>query len=971
LARQIDELKARGFGGFFMHPRAGLLTPYGSREWFDVVGFCIDHAKKIGLEAWLYDEDPFPSGMAGGRVTLDHPEYRASHLRLAELPVHTPGEYELDLPAGALIGAFLVHDGNVSRVDDRAGLVRTDWDVWLQSTNYYPPFTAEGAPHWRASAANTHYRVVVDIHQTPATLIGFTRHYAEHRPWGEYADLMNPKAVDYFLELTHREYHRRFGSHFGTTVPGIFTDEPKVPAWMPWSEYLDVPFRALTGRALADSLPHLVLDVDKRTPFIRWAYREAVSQAFRAAYIVPVERYCRSVNLAFTGHISPEEDPIGQAYMTPGLMNWIGGMTVPGTDHIGTEIGDARHPLLHLGPKLASSAAHTRGRTHVLCEAFAVADWVQDMAFMGKVTNWLYALGVNQLCTHGQFYSIDGPRKREAPPSQFIPAAYWEHFGALSRYVENLSRELTSGHHAAPLAVYYPSEAFMALATDPESRTQETAEPLRTLIAELCDRLLTAGYDFDLVDAQALVGADAVDARLRVKQEQYMALVLPGGWMREDAVAALRKLERAGVPILSLERQIPILGNGVYRPRRTTGLTTLVRRVAGLCQPIFKARGRLLGHKRAARNGFRLFLTNNGDTRFSGAVTPDFPGPYEIYDPQTGVSHAASSPPRLEMEPDRSVLIRQTKRIRPTGPVHRNASDWRPWMDLTTEWTARPESDNCLVLHEYRMVAGATPRHVSNVEFVSAPFVDVLAPDVRAASTVPGRIRSFWTSFDCHGYDRPLWLVRDSQLGPPADRACSDTFRFFVNGQPVPAFRRCRRYDPYNLQTRIDRLLCEGRNHLVIEQSLPTDWPVEQGMPYDAVRLFGDFHAEFPHGHSTPARLTPRPPSYPLGAPASPSHFGHPHYGGIVIHERSVELKTVPERLALRFERLYESAEILVNGVVAGTLWQPPHLLEIDRSLWQTGHNTLTIRCATSPASYLQALIRPAGFAAPVTCMSM
>jgi hypothetical protein len=64
---------------------------------------------------------------------------------------------------------------------------------------------------------------------------------------------------------------------------------------------------------------------------------------------------------------------------------------------------------------------------------------------------------------------------------------------------------------------------------------------------------------------------------------------------------------------------------------------------------------------------------------------------------------------------------------------------------------------------------------------------------------------------------------------------------------------------------------------------------------------------------------------------------------------------------------LYESAEILVNGRGAGTLWQRPHLLETDPGLWKAGRNVVTVRCSTSPANYLQALGRPAGFTAPVT----
>ena len=61
LRRQIGIFKEMGMGGFFMHPRIGLKTPYLSQEFMDCVGVCIDEARKKGLLAYLYDEDRWPS----------------------------------------------------------------------------------------------------------------------------------------------------------------------------------------------------------------------------------------------------------------------------------------------------------------------------------------------------------------------------------------------------------------------------------------------------------------------------------------------------------------------------------------------------------------------------------------------------------------------------------------------------------------------------------------------------------------------------------------------------------------------------------------------------------------------------------------------------------------------------------------------------------------------------------------------
>src|SRR6187455_1211353 len=90
LIRQIQVMKEMGFGGFFMHSRTGLVTEYLGTEWFELINACADEAEKLGMEAWLYDEDRWPSGTAGGIVTQE-PKFRLKfiHLEIVEPQVFT------------------------------------------------------------------------------------------------------------------------------------------------------------------------------------------------------------------------------------------------------------------------------------------------------------------------------------------------------------------------------------------------------------------------------------------------------------------------------------------------------------------------------------------------------------------------------------------------------------------------------------------------------------------------------------------------------------------------------------------------------------------------------------------------------------------------------------------------------------------------------------------------------------------
>ena len=77
---QIEQLKLMGFGGFYMHTRSGMSTKYLSDDFMNLVKSCTDKAKEENMLAYLYDEDRWPSGAAGGYVTKNYPKFRQRRL---------------------------------------------------------------------------------------------------------------------------------------------------------------------------------------------------------------------------------------------------------------------------------------------------------------------------------------------------------------------------------------------------------------------------------------------------------------------------------------------------------------------------------------------------------------------------------------------------------------------------------------------------------------------------------------------------------------------------------------------------------------------------------------------------------------------------------------------------------------------------------------------------------------------------
>lgn len=76
---QVEQFREMGMGGFYIHTRIGLDTEYMGPEYMECVKKAAALAKEKNLFCCLYDEDRWPSGYGGGKVTR-HRKYRSQNL---------------------------------------------------------------------------------------------------------------------------------------------------------------------------------------------------------------------------------------------------------------------------------------------------------------------------------------------------------------------------------------------------------------------------------------------------------------------------------------------------------------------------------------------------------------------------------------------------------------------------------------------------------------------------------------------------------------------------------------------------------------------------------------------------------------------------------------------------------------------------------------------------------------------------
>jgi hypothetical protein len=172
MLRQIEYFKAMGFGGFHIHSRTGMASEYLSEEFMEHIKACAQKAKEEGLLCWLYDEDRYPSGVAGGMVTKEK-KFCCKTLSFSQTPpaVYLSKEEAYQTGKPYFLGCYDI-------IIDEKGMLssykRIEKDGSAEGKKWYASvLTAQGEPRYNGEA---------------------------------YIDIMDEEAVGRFIELTYGAY---------------------------------------------------------------------------------------------------------------------------------------------------------------------------------------------------------------------------------------------------------------------------------------------------------------------------------------------------------------------------------------------------------------------------------------------------------------------------------------------------------------------------------------------------------------------------------------------------------------------------------------------------------------------------------------------------------------------------------------------------------------------------------------------
>ncbi len=433
----------------------------------------VEACRDLGLVVWIYDEEGYPSGAAGGLVLRAHPEYEAT--ALAYDPTR-PDPFVLR-PAYEHTHAsnnYYAARRYINLLDDRAV------QAFLEST--HEAYWKRLGPHFgttiEATFTDEPSLIAVNLGQLPD----------EVRKRVRVVDPLDPSVKP---------------------LPSV-----------PWCDDLAEQYRHRYGEDLLSERTSLFVGDTDRDRNVRRQFWALVSDLVAQRYFGALQAWCRQHRVASSGHTLWEEALMHHPALEGNAIQALARMDIPGLDMLSSDPGAAlSNGWVTAG--LPSSAALLAGRRRVMTE---VSDFSQKMAKLGPASlaqmraaaAWQAAWGVTDFTL---YYSL-------ADRSAADYRAYGDFIGRLNAVLKPAQWNPTT-------LLYYPVYDLWAEykpVAQPLQLGSQSARAQRIVhsFMRLGQTLQRHQIAFAMIDHEFLAAASVrADGTLEVAGRRFRAVVLP------------------------------------------------------------------------------------------------------------------------------------------------------------------------------------------------------------------------------------------------------------------------------------------------------------------------------------------------------------------------------------------------------------------------------------------------------------
>ena len=481
----MKKLKELGLGGIVCNVNFDKYLV--SQTHWDTLVRAVEACRKVGLIVWIYDEDGYPSGAAGGLVLKQNPAFEALALT-----------YDKSLPEPFAIRPAYEHTHASNNfyaarrypnlIDDKAVkcfIEKTHDEYWRRLKEHFGKTI-------RAFFTDEPSLMAVNIGPLPENV------------------RKNVRVVDPIDEKVK-------------SLPSV-----------PWAGDSPDQYRKRYGQNLLKERKSLFEGNSKFDREVRRRFWALISDLIVERYFGQLQVWSQSHGVASSGHTLWEETPLHHVPLHGNALKALGRMDIPGLDMLNSD----PEAVIYSGwltAGLPASAAILNGRRKVMTE---VSDFSQKMAGKGPASlevmqaaaAWQAALGVTEFTL---YYSH---AERSA-----------DEYRGYCDFVGRLNSVLREARPAPKVLLYYPIydlwAEYIPVAEKLTLQSQsKRMQQIQRSFLELGQRMVAGQISFAVVDHDLLANAEVRNSDLIIGPQRFESLVLPAGVELPEPVA--KKLER-------------------------------------------------------------------------------------------------------------------------------------------------------------------------------------------------------------------------------------------------------------------------------------------------------------------------------------------------------------------------------------------------------------------------------------------
>ena len=493
-------------------------------------------AKERKMEVWLYDEKWYPSGMAGGYILSEHPEWEAEGLFFKDTVVIGGSQLKMKLIPGKILilKAFPIENDQIK------------YDKWWEIHSQMKDDTFE----WEIPDGK--WKIVIVL--TAPLYKGFQSETNRGGIAPRYTSLLMQEVTTQFINQTHKKYADFSGDKLGSLFFSTFTDEPSamaIPYYnlgygvYPWKQNVSDELRKRYGNNLEDNLIYMILDSGYQGQKVRTQYFSIIADFMSKYYFKTIRDFCQQQGFKSGGHLLLEESMMAHVPLYGNIMSCFRELDIPGIDVL-TGMPDFTQRYLISG-RLAESSAELEGNSMVMSEICPIGDYpvhsgkeAPTIHIKGTVNRQLIA-GVTKFNNYLQLQHEDDNGKKE-----------------FNTYVARVCMMMSEGKRASRIAVYYPIETmwskYRPLPTylrgwDDVQGGDDAAQHLDRMFVRLSNELFENHWEFSYVDMKGLEENSSL---------KWDILILPGvETISEEAMKKIVEFCKKGGKVIAIE-SLPI-----------------------------------------------------------------------------------------------------------------------------------------------------------------------------------------------------------------------------------------------------------------------------------------------------------------------------------------------------------------------------------------------------------------------------